>query len=149
ELVLTTWARWAVDAPDAVTTSFRILQLPPIPDIPEPFRGRNIVVIDGAVLADDASADAILAPLRALSPELDTFSRVPSATLVRLHMDPEGPTPVTSDTATLSELPPAAIAAFLRHAGPDSGSTLMVSELRQLGGAIGRPASGAGAVAKL
>ena len=27
------------------------------------------------LLADDASADAILAPRRALSPELDTFSR--------------------------------------------------------------------------
>ena len=41
------------DAPDEVTTSFRVLNLPPLPDIPEPFRGRQLVVIDGAVLASD------------------------------------------------------------------------------------------------
>src|SRR3712207_610811 len=36
--VLDRWARWAVDAPDEVTTSFRLMQLPPLPDIPEPLQ---------------------------------------------------------------------------------------------------------------
>ena len=52
ERVLTAWAEWAVDAPDHVTTSFRIMQLPPLPEIPEPIRGRSIVMIDGAVQGD-------------------------------------------------------------------------------------------------
>jgi FAD/FMN-containing dehydrogenase len=149
ERVLTAWAAWAENAPDAVTTAFRILQLPPVPEIPEPFRGRNWVVIDGAVLAGDAAAEAILAPLRALQPQLDTFAQVPTSSLIRLHMDPEGPAPFVSDTAMLDGLPAHAIEAFLRAAGPDSGSALMITELRQLGGALSRRADDAGALASL
>ena len=93
EKVLRAWARWTATAPDSVTTSFRILQLPPFEEIPAPIRGRQIVVIDGAVNDEDCMAEKILAELRALEPEMDTFARVPSASIVRLHMDPEGPTP--------------------------------------------------------
>jgi FAD/FMN-containing dehydrogenase len=64
EPVLRRWADWAAEAPDAVTTSFRLLQLPPMPEIPEQFRGRQLAVIDGAVLADDERADGIHPPHR-------------------------------------------------------------------------------------
>jgi hypothetical protein len=114
--------------------------------IPEPMRGRSILMIDGAVLGDDATAEAILAPLRALRPEMDTFGRMPAAALSRLHMDPEGPTPGVSATSILGELPSAAIDAFIAAAGPGSGSVLLAAELRQLGGALSRPAEGAGAL---
>jgi len=79
----------------------------------------------------------------------DTFARVPAATLTRLHMDPEGPTPAVSDSAVLSELPEQAIEALVAAAGPGSGSTLIAAELRQLGGALGRPHRGAGALAMI
>jgi hypothetical protein len=141
EAVVRRWVSWTADAPDAVTTSLRLLQLPPIPDIPEPFRGRKLAVIDGAVLAEDAEAEAILAALRELGPELDTFARVPTDQLVRLHMDPEGPTPCVADHALLTGLPDAAVDAFLAAAGPGSESQLMVAELRQLGGALSRPSA--------
>ncbi|HSP38735.1 MAG TPA: FAD-binding oxidoreductase [Frankiaceae bacterium] len=149
EEVLTRWAAWAVDAPDEVTTSFRILQLPPLPEIPEPIRGRNLVMIDGAVLADDSRAEEILAPLRELEPEIDTFGRVPAVALTRIHGDPEGPTPGVSDSAMLGALTADAIRAFVDAAGPGSGSTLLAAELRQLGGQLGRPQAGAGALPKL
>src|SRR5690606_29004416 len=42
--VLRTWAQWAPEAPDEVTTSFRVLRLPLLPDIPEVVRGRNVVM---------------------------------------------------------------------------------------------------------
>ena len=92
EQVLPRWAAWAAQAPDDVTTSFRLMQLPPFPELPPFLRGRQLVVIDGAVRTDDdAHAEAVLAPLRALRPEIDTFARVPTASLVCLHMDPEDP----------------------------------------------------------
>lgn len=142
--VLSRWTEWAATAPDSVTTSWRILQLPPIPEIPEPVRGRNLVVIDGAVLGPDEQAEAIIAPLRALAPEMDTFARVPAASLVRLHMDPEGPTPAVSATAVLGELDAEGVTAMVAAAGPGSGSPLLVAELRQLGGALSRPLPAAG-----
>ena len=64
ERVLRRWVQWAGDAPDEVTTSFRVLNLPPLPDIPEAFRGRQLVIIDGAVLASDERSVEILAALR-------------------------------------------------------------------------------------
>jgi FAD/FMN-containing dehydrogenase len=149
EQVLRTWTAWTVDAPDCVTTSFRMLNLPPMPELPDFLRGRQLVVVDGAVLADDTRAEALLAELRALQPEIDTFARVPAASLVRLHMDPEGPTPAVSASAILDELPDAAIESFLALTGRNSGSTLLTAELRQLGGALGRPAEGAGALPML
>ncbi|MGW4460758.1 FAD-binding oxidoreductase [Micromonospora sp. NPDC004704] len=148
--VLSAWAKWAPDAPDTVTTSYRHLHFPPIPEIPEPFRGRQLVVIDGAVLADDDEARRLLAPLRELAPELDTFGRVPAAALMRVHMDPEQPTPGGGRSALLDELPPAAVDRLIEVAGVDSGSSLfLMAELRQLGGALGRTQPGAGALAKL
>ncbi|HEX5560539.1 MAG TPA: FAD-binding oxidoreductase [Nocardioidaceae bacterium] len=149
EKVLRTWADWAVDAPDCVTTSFRMLNLPPMPELPEFLRGRQLVVIDGAVLAEDDRAQEVLADLRALQPEMDTFARVPAASLVRLHMDPEGPTPGVSASTLLAGLPEPAIESFLALTGRGSGSTLLAAELRQLGGALGRPAEGAGALPML
>jgi FAD/FMN-containing dehydrogenase len=149
ERVICAWAEWTATAPDEVTTSCRILQLPPIDEVPPPLRGRQVVMIDGAVDADDPTSERILAPLRALGPELDMWERVPAAALVRLHGDPEGPTPAVSSTLMLAELPPTAIQEFVRAAGPGSGSTLMVAELRQLGGALARPADGGGALDRL
>jgi FAD/FMN-containing dehydrogenase len=149
EKVLRTWAEWTRTAPDTVTTSFRNLNLQPLPEIPEIVRGRQITVIDGAVLEDDERAEEILAALRALEPELDTFARVPTSSLVRLHMDPEGPTPGVTGAATIADLPDRAVDTFVALTGPGSGSSLLSAELRQLGGALGRPAEGAGALPML
>jgi FAD/FMN-containing dehydrogenase len=149
EKVLRAWADWSVDAPDEVTTSFRLLNVPPLPDIPPEFQGRNLVVIDGAVLGSDERAEEILTPLRALEPEMDMFARMPAAGLVRIHMDPDGPTPSTSSTAMLHSLPDEAIDRLLAVSGPESGTSLLMVELRQLGGAVSRAHPGAGAMPKI
>jgi FAD/FMN-containing dehydrogenase len=149
ETVVREWARWSATAPDEVTTSLRVMSFPPMPELPEFLRGRQIVVIDGAVLGDDTTAEELLAPLRALSPEMDTFARVPAAALSRIHMDPEGPTPAVSGALLLDSLPEEAVEAFLAEVGHGSTSSLLFAELRQLGGALARDAHGAGALARV
>ncbi len=137
--VLQVWAEWATDAPSEVTTSFRILAFPDLDDVPADFRGRRMVVIDGAVLADDRRARRIIASLRNLHPEVDTFGRVPTAGLTQLHMDPDEPFPIPLVTASslLDDLPVKAVEAFLDVAG--DGSDLLIAEIRQLGGALSTP----------
>lgn len=142
ERVLERWAEWTQGAPDCVTTSARIMQLPPLPELPEPIRGRKLVVIDGAILGDPAAAAGSLAALRSLRPELDTFATIPAPALCRLHGDPETPLPTQSSAKMLKALPPAAVSAFVGAAGSDSGSNLVIAELRQLGGAVSRPTVG-------
>src|SRR5690242_11402790 len=147
--VLREWSAWAPGAPDEISTSFRVLRLPPMPDLPEFLQGRSLAVIDGAVLGSDERGEEILRGLRALRPELDTFGRVPATSLVRLHMDPEGPSPFTSDSRMLGSFPGAAVDAFLAEAGPDATTSLLLAELRQLGGALARPHEGGGVLSHL
>ncbi len=149
EKVLREWAAWGPSAPDDVTTAFRILRVPPVPEMPAPLRGRSLAVIDGAVLGTDERGQELLAGLRALRPEIDTFGRVPAKSLVRLHMDPEGGAPFVSGTAMLGSLPDTAIDAFLAEVGPGATTSLLLAELRQLGGALGRPHEGGGALTHL
>ncbi|HQR28010.1 MAG TPA: FAD-binding oxidoreductase [Nocardioides sp.] len=149
EPVVRAWARWSAEAPDEVTTSLRVMSFPPMPELPDFLRGRQLVVIDGAFLTDDATATDLLAPLRELQPEMDTFARVPASALARLHMDPEGPTPSVAGSVVLDELPDAAVTALLEQVGHGTRTALLAAELRQLGGALGRPHPGGGALASL
>ncbi|HEY6760493.1 MAG TPA: FAD-binding oxidoreductase [Baekduia sp.] len=143
------WHEWTLDAPESVTTSIRILQVPPLDDIPEMVRGRNFVCIDGAVLGSEAYADEVLSAFRALEPEIDMFAMAPPLALSYLHMDPEHPVPGVGDHAMLSDLTPEAIDALVDVSGPGSGSPLLMVELRHLGGAVGRVPANAGARAKM
>ncbi len=147
EEILRRWHAWTRTAPETVTTSGRLLRLPPLPEIPEPLRDRPLVAIDGAALGGEAEALELLGPLRAVGePILDTWGAMPPARLVEIHMDPPAPVPAIGDHTLLGELDDAAIAAFVEITGPDSGSPLLMAELRQLGGALARPGPGCGRV---
>jgi hypothetical protein len=147
--VLNAWGEWVPDLPNELSTVARILQVPPLPDIPEPFRGRQWVVVEGAYLGAEGPAGELLRPLRDLRPELDTFAAVPPAALGQLNMDPEDPVPFAGGGQLLDELPPVAIDAITEAAGPGSSSPLLSLELRQLGGALTVPPPDAGALATL
>jgi FAD/FMN-containing dehydrogenase len=147
--VLPAWSEWIRGVPDEVTSIARLLQLPPLPDLPEGLRGRRLVVVEAVMLADEETADGLLRPLRALRPERDTFAMVSPEALGGLHMDPPQPTPAFGRHALLTDLPEAAIDALLEAAGPGTDSPLLAVELRHLGGALARPASDGGALSSL
>ena len=147
--ILTRYVEWAETAPNSVTASGRMLQFPPLPDIPEAFRGRQLVVIDAAILGTEEEANELLAPLRELKPEMDTFAMVPAASLVRLHMDPEPPMPAIGDGILVGALDAEAIDAIVAAAGPGTDSPMIVVELRQLGGALRERKPDAGALGAL
>jgi hypothetical protein len=80
---------------------------------------------------------------------MDTFAVVPPAALGDLAMDPNDPLPIASTTALLDELPSTGVDELVSVAGPGSGSPLVMVELRQMGGALGRRSPKAGARATL
>jgi FAD/FMN-containing dehydrogenase len=143
------WREWVPGLPDEMGTWARIFQVPPMPDIPEPVRGRQLVVVEAAYLGDEDVGSELLLPLRELGPEIDTFAAAPPASLGHLHMDPEDPVPFAGNGQVLDELPAEAVDAVVAAAGPGSGSPLLSFELRLLGGALNQAAPGAGALAKL
>jgi FAD/FMN-containing dehydrogenase len=141
---------WAAGVGENVTSVVRFLTPPPIPDVPEPLRGTPLLTIDGACIGDEAAGRAAFAPLREIGePIMDTFAQMPTAGLSHIHMDPEQPVPGIGEGMALAELPDEAIDAFAGLAGPGSGSPLLLSEIRHLGGALGRSAEGAGALSHL
>jgi FAD/FMN-containing dehydrogenase len=149
ERVLRAWADWTTESPEDVTTVARLFQAPDLSDLPPGIRGRQVVVLDAAVLGPPERAARLLAPLRALRPEMDTFHVAPVGSLARLHLDPEAPTRAHVTSMLLDRLPADAVTALVETAGPGSGSGLANLEIRQLGGALARPAPGGGALDRL
>jgi FAD/FMN-containing dehydrogenase len=149
ERVLREWNDWAPEALDEISTSLRAMRFPPLPDIPEHLRGRKVVILDGAVLGTDEQATALLARFRDLAPQVDTWQRVPAAGIVRMHGDPEGPTPAVGCGTLVHRLDEPALRSFVAAVGPEADTSVLMAELRQLGGALAREPEGAGAMATM
>ncbi|HEV2813549.1 MAG TPA: FAD-binding oxidoreductase [Solirubrobacteraceae bacterium] len=145
--VLHAWNEWTRAAPDEVTTSARIMNIPDMEGVPDMVRGRSLVVIDGAVMGTPEEADAILAPLRALRPEIDMFGPVPPVALSYIHMDPEEPVPGDSETAMLDTVTPEVVDLLVDRF--ESSAMLLLVELRHVGGELARAKHSSGAIAKL
>jgi FAD/FMN-containing dehydrogenase len=143
--VLRAWRDWTETVPDEITSVGRILQLPPIEEIPEPFRGKSWAVLQAIYSGDDFDeAKRLIEPLRAFGAAVDTFDVMPIQALSHLHMDPEEPTAGFADGQTLANLDDEAIDAWIDVV---VGSPLVATEVRQLGGAVARPKAENGAVA--
>ena len=148
--VLHGWLEWTRSAPEQAASVGRLMNFPPIPEVPEPFRGRSFAVVEVIYNGDEASGAELVAPLRGLGRvEMDTIATVPPAGIVDLHMDPPEPSPYAGTSMLTGELDAAAIDALLAAVGPGSGSQLVSVELRHCGGALSRAPEGAGALATL
>jgi hypothetical protein len=141
--VLTTWTSLLPDFPEELTTWANVIHFPPFDFLPDELRGKSFMVVLGAYLGDEAEGRCLLAPIRELGPEMDTYAVQPPVALAQLAMDPPIPLPFQSRTALLDELTPEAIDTVARVAG--EGSALALVEFRHVGGALSRPAPGAGA----
>jgi hypothetical protein len=141
---------WAESVPEEVTSIVRFLRPPPLPDVPEPIRDVPLLTLEAACIGSRAEGEKLIAPLRELGePIMDTFDQIPTAGLYRIHMDPEQPVPGLGHHEVIEGLSDEAIDAFVGAAGEESGSPLLLAELRQLGGALGRAPANAGALEKL
>jgi FAD/FMN-containing dehydrogenase len=148
--VLHAWRELTVSAPpDELTTVGRYLRLPPLPEIPEPVRGKSFVVVEAIHLGDPADCDDLLAPLRALGPVMDTVATIPTPALSHMHMDPDHPVPGAGDGMLLDTLPPEAVDELVRVAGAATSSPLLSVEVRHLGGELRRARPEHGALASV
>lgn len=143
--VLRAWRDWTETVPDEITSVGRILQLPPIEEIPEPLRGKSWAVLQAVYSGDDfGEAKRLIEPLRALGAVIDTFDVMPAKGLSHLHMDPEEPVAGFADGLTLAVLEDETIDTWIEAT---VGSPLIVGEVRHLGGAVARAKAENGAVA--
>jgi hypothetical protein len=143
--VLYAWREWTATVPDEVTSIGHLLRVPPLPEVPEPLRGRAFAILEAAYLGDAGTGAELIQPLCRLGPEVDTVAMIPAAALGQLNMDPSQPVPAAGDGAFLADFPAAAIDALVAVAGPEAGTPPASVEIRHLGGALARPVPGGGA----
>lgn len=148
--VLHGWNEWTNGVPEEMTSVGRLFNFPPIPEMPEPFRGKSFAVVEVIYCGDPADGEGLVAPLRELGTVgMDTMAVQPPAGIAELHMDPPDPVPYASASLLTSELPAAAIDSMLEAVGPGSDSQLLLVDLRHAAGALSYAPEGAGALASL
>ncbi|MFI7604286.1 FAD-binding oxidoreductase [Micromonospora sp. NPDC049366] len=142
--VFNAWGRWASGMPDEMNSSIALLQLPPVPEVPEPLRGRMVVHVRISYVGSAEEGERLVAPLRAIAPVLiDSVAEMPYTAVGAIHADPPNPIPVVDRSGLLREFTPELVDAIVAQAGPGAGSPLAIVELRRLGGALDRrPPSG-------
>ncbi|GGS57687.1 FAD-binding oxidoreductase [Actinokineospora fastidiosa] len=154
--LLRAWQKWTLDAPREAATSFRVLNLPPVPEVPAELRNGPMIGVDGVVLATDGAeralrqTDDLLDPLRAIArPALDAWQVAAPGAVLDIHMDPADPLPFVGDHMLLRRLDDSGIDEFVRVLGAGSGSPLVMAGLRQLGGALADPGPGGGVLDRI
>ena len=137
--VLHSFRTWAPTLPDRSSTSVALVNLPPAEDLPEPLRGRYVVMLRFAHNGSDTEGAELLAPmLEAGEVLLSGVGALPYTNADAIHQDPTDPLPVWEKGALLRELPCEAVDALLAVAGPDTNTILTMVEVRLMGGALGR-----------
>jgi hypothetical protein len=130
------YREWIRTVPDTLTSSLRLMHFPPAPQLPDALRGRALVQLTLAFLGEVDDGDALVAPLRALAPEIDRVGVTPAAALGDIAGDPVDPVPDRGHSRLLATLSPGTVDAVVALADP----AVTVVELRHLGGALRRPA---------
>ncbi len=134
--VFGTWRSWTASLPPQMTSSVLAVELPPLPEVPEPVRGRPVTAVIACYAGPAEEGDSLLRPLsHAATPLYNSCRPLIPADLAALSGAPATPLPSRISSALLADLPDTAISQLLRHVGPGSGSPMMLAEIRHLGGA--------------
>jgi hypothetical protein len=145
--VLDAWTSWVDALPDEMTTIASMRNFPPFPDVPEPVRGKSFTVIEAFWTGSPEEGDRLLAPMRALCPDMDTVGEVNAVELLQIHMDPPMPVPGIGDHQMLERFDEAAMTRLVEAAGAGSeGPPLAMVEIRHAGGALAERAADCGAL---
>ncbi|MCX8024181.1 MAG: FAD-binding oxidoreductase [Thermanaerothrix sp.] len=129
---------WIANAPNELTASFVLMNFPPLPEVPEVFRGRSFVIIRGCYCGPVEQGEALLRPWREWQPPLvDDFKPMSFAEVATISNDPVDPLPALTSGAWLDHLNDDVIEVLIEHVLPHQGPPLlMFSEIRHAGGAI-------------
>jgi FAD/FMN-containing dehydrogenase len=147
--VMEAWLEWTRDLPDELTTDVRMMQFPPLPDIPEIFRGKSFAIVEAVYIGDAETASRLVEPIRALGPDQDSFAAADPMALLALHMDPPGPVPGLTDHVLIGDLSSDKLSSLVQAIGPGAEAPILSFELRLLGGALAERSNRRGALGAL
>jgi len=142
--VIAHYREWLPTVPDELTSSFALMNFPPIPDVPGFLRGRSFVIVRGCYSGPVAQGEALLDYWRTWrTPLIDDFKTMPFSQVALISNDPVEPMAALTSTAWLRELSDEAIEIMVNSSNPALGSPLAFLEVRHAGGAITQPQASA------
>ncbi|MFJ2213362.1 FAD-binding oxidoreductase [Streptomyces sp. NPDC101062] len=135
--VLHAFREWTTTGlPDELTSTLRVMSFPDLDYLPPKLRGRRIARVAVALRGTKEEADGLVAPLRGIAPPIeDSLAPMPFADYARVHAEPDNPGPYIGENLLADSLDPTALESLARLTGP----TMVIMNIRHLGGALARP----------
>ncbi len=132
-------------APPELTLWFHTYQFPPLPELPEPIRGRSFVSVAAAFLGEADDGERLLAPFRAVAGvAMDLMRSLPVSALGSIADEPTDPMPGLQSSHLLRELDDATAESIVSLVGPGSDTPLTIFQIRHLGAAFADAVPGGG-----
>lgn len=135
--VLQAYSSWVNKLPDTLTSRVAIFNLPPIPVVPDPLRGRWVIAVQGAFLGTETEGANLLRPIRQVAkPVVDTFAMMPYTQIDTIASDPQEPMAIILHTETIRDISPQLVDRLLQAVRVGERSFIVQVEMRHLGGAL-------------
>ena len=136
------YREWALDEPDELSTALVLMQMPPAPQIPEPVRGKRVLMLRAFHVGTSGEAERLLAPLYEVAgTPLMNGMRSTSFADAAAMLPPPPPMIAEMHIDLFHTIPDEVIAAAV-----EAGGTVSGIELRHWGGAMARPGEEAGPI---
>jgi FAD/FMN-containing dehydrogenase len=136
-------------APEALSVWLRLLNLPDLPFVPEPMRGRLTTAVYFTYVGDPARGERLLQPLRSTArPLAENVGPFPISQLGAIADEPADPVPAPLGAVLMDDLG-GDVQDIVAASMAEPGSPINMVSFRHLGGALARPAVGDGAAGTL
>lgn len=148
--VVARWRDWVATAGAELTSSVVMMNFPPIPDVPEPLRGRSFTIVRGCWSGELEAGQQLVDHWRTWrAPEFDMFGPMPFSDVDTISNDPVDPVPVMLTTEWADQVSDEMVDVLLERTFPAPGRppVLMFAEIRHAGGAVRELAAGSVAAA--
>jgi hypothetical protein len=138
--VFTFFREWIADAPEELTSSIAVMNMPPLPQISEFMRGKSIVIVRACYAgAFEEGEELVQKWLDWMPPIVNTFRAMRFTDVGTISNDPQDPSPGHTTGVWLRNLSDESIDILLRNAISHEGSSpLVMTEVRHAGGAVSK-----------
>jgi FAD/FMN-containing dehydrogenase len=138
--VFSRYRKWVENAPEELTCSIVLMNVPPLPQLPPVLSGKSFVMVRGCYTGPIEIGETLLAYWRAWQePLIDDFKARPFTEADVISQDPVDPMPALLSGEWLTDLTEEAAEALIEYTLPRGGPPLFVfSEVRLAGGAVAR-----------
>jgi hypothetical protein len=125
------------NAPHELSVWFQLLNVPPLPEIPDFLRGKSFAIAAFVFLGNGDGAATLLAPFHQIDGcVMNTSAPVELANLGAIADEPMDPTPVHERGRLLTGLDDQFIDSIVEQIGADTEPMITMTQIRHLGGAF-------------